>query len=85
LTNDTTIQVLYFAAAKRAAGVGEECIPLRSGMTAREVLAAAIESHPALEPLAGSMLIAVNEAWVPLDSVVKAGDVIALMPPVSGG
>lgn len=80
-----TISVLYFAAAKRATSVGEETFPHAPGTTARNVLAAAIERHPALGPLAASMLVAVNEAWVPLDTPVNPGDVVALMPPVSGG
>jgi len=85
VSQESSIQVLYFAAARRAVGSGEEQIPFRAGMTARDVLTRCIEGHPELGPMANSMLVAVNEQWVPLDTVLEGGAVVALMPPVSGG
>jgi molybdopterin synthase sulfur carrier subunit len=45
---------------------------------------ALIEKYPTFESLK-SLYIAVNNEYAPEDAILKEGDEIALIPPVSGG
>jgi molybdopterin converting factor small subunit len=43
------------------------------------------ERTPALQDYVPSLRVAINGAYVTLDEVVKAGDEVAVIPPVAGG
>jgi len=80
------IQVLYFSQVRGLAdGRSEETVDINEGATAGELLSQVKALHPQLEALEKSLLIAVNEQWAPRDRGLTPGDVVALMPPVSGG
>jgi molybdopterin converting factor small subunit len=51
----------------------------------RNIVAAAIERFPRLEPLTKSALFAVNEEHARADHPLHEGDTVAIFPPVSGG
>ena len=78
-------RVLLFAALREATGARELTVELpasASVSTLRERLAA---DHPRLAPLLRGSAAAVNEEYVLGDHVLRDGDVVALIPPVSGG
>lgn len=78
-------RVLLFAALREAAGARELEIDLPEPATTaclRERLAA---EHPRLAPLLHNAAIAVNEEYARGDRPLTDGDVVALIPPVSGG
>lgn len=80
------IKVLYFAALREALGLGEEILTLPPEVRTVKDLAALLEaSHAALGGRLGAVRIAVNEAFADDDENVSDGDVVALIPPVSGG
>ena len=79
------IEVLYFAAAKDAAGRPSEFIELQTTQTAQQLLVSLIAKYPRLQKLAAQVRIAVNEEFVTGDHSLQAGDVVALIPPVAGG
>jgi molybdopterin converting factor subunit 1 len=79
------VDVLYFQVLRELAGTPGETLQVSDGATAGDVAAAAIALHPRLAPMRPSMLLAVNEEWARADRAVSDGDVVALMPPVSGG
>lgn len=78
-----TVKVLLFAGLKQK--VGSEFIELKvedslDVMSLRENIESAAPS------LNGEVyMVAVNENFVRADYLVKAGDTVALIPPVSGG
>jgi molybdopterin converting factor small subunit len=43
------------------------------------------DSNPGLAQRSGALTVAVNEEFVDPDWVLKAGDEVALIPPISGG
>ncbi|MFO7662025.1 MAG: molybdenum cofactor biosynthesis protein MoaE [Chloroflexota bacterium] len=53
--------------------------------TVRTLLAAVGDAYPALSAALPTSLVAVNRAYAGPDTVVHAGDEVALFPPVSGG
>jgi molybdopterin synthase catalytic subunit len=77
--------VLYFGAARDAAGCAEEELDVNAQTTAAEVRARVVALHPALARFVRSLLVAVNEEYAAADTPVRAGDEVAIFPPVSGG
>mmetsp|Transcript_5197 Transcript_5197/g.9119 ORF Transcript_5197/g.9119 Transcript_5197/m.9119 type:complete len:93 (-) Transcript_5197:222-500(-) len=89
----TSVQVLLFASAREAAGnvSSVECSfgadEIADTATLRRQLA---DRYPKLAPLVmdeSSLTLAVNEEYVPEGEtiVLKTGDTVALIPPISGG
>jgi MoaE-MoaD fusion protein len=79
------VRLLFFGAAREAAGCDEEELDIHAPATAASVLAAVNARHPALRRFGRALLIAVNEEYAQPDMRVRAGDEIAIFPPVSGG
>jgi molybdopterin converting factor subunit 1 len=81
-----TLTILYFAALRELLGVTEERVevPASAGSIA-ELAVELARRHPHLEPHLGSVRFAVNEVFVASSAPLKSGDVVALIPPVSGG
>ena len=81
------VTVKYFASLRQIAGQEEETFDLGAEMT----LAKLADIIAATQPKIGAMVkdkkvaISVNLDIVPLDTVVRDGDEIALLPPFSGG
>lgn len=79
------VTVKLFAAARELAGRGEIELDLPSGATVGALRQALCAASPQLTLLAERSLIAVNEEYRIDSAQVSAGDVAALIPPVSGG
>ena len=74
------IGVRLFAGLRELAGTRATEVELPEGATAADVWPAlALGDEPP------GLLIAVNKTYAPRDSVLAAGDEVALIPPVSGG
>jgi MoaE-MoaD fusion protein len=79
------VTVLYFAAARERAGISRETLELRDGATAADARDAACAAHPALQPIAERLRLAVDQEFAPEDRPLRDGSEIAFIPPVSGG
>jgi molybdopterin synthase sulfur carrier subunit len=81
-----TVSVLYFAALRDLAGVAEEMVCLPAPPIEVSALLSQLESeHQALRGRLGSVRVAVNEEFAPVSTLLRGGEVVALIPPVSGG
>jgi len=76
------IKILLFAGLKDR--VGKSFITLENGPVTVSELKKELEKVPGLENLT-NVMVAVNETYANGDVVVRAGDTVALIPPVSGG
>jgi molybdopterin converting factor small subunit len=74
------IVLLAFARYRERLGFQRMELPLPAPAT----LAALLED-PRLAGLPGDALLAVNQAFAGRDAMLRDGDEVALMPPVSGG
>jgi len=79
------VRVLYFAAARVAAGCAAEQVMARPGLTAGQLLEEAAERHPRLRPLLPALRLAVNHEFAHAGQPIEPGDEVALLPPVQGG
>ncbi len=81
------ITVKYFANLKQMAGKEEDQFNIKEGTTLEQLSELIGQSVPQLGDMVREkkVLISVNYDMVPLDTVVKDGDEIALLPPFSGG
>ncbi|KKO52151.1 molybdopterin converting factor subunit 1 [Paenibacillus sp. DMB20] len=76
------IRIYYFAGLRDAAGKSEDTID-RPQWTVQELLDWAEAAYPAFS--GKSILVAVNEEYAKREDVIRDGDTVALIPPVSGG
>lgn len=79
------VNVLYFAAARDAAGRPSETLELADGATCAAALEAAVRAHEGLARFASQLRFGVNESFAPPTHALSDGDTLALIPPVSGG
>lgn len=83
------VEVLYFAALRDLSGVGTErvglVLPPSGGARVDGLLAALEARHEGLRGRLQSVRVAVNEEFVDLSTELHGGEVVALIPPVSGG
>ena len=79
------VRVLFFGMLKDLAGKASEVLELPENASARDVLAHYELRIPRLKEALPSLALAVNQQYAGPDTKLKAGDEIALLPPVSGG
>ena len=60
-------------------------LDLPSGTTVRGASESIAEKLPSLRDVLGRVAFAVNREYVKPDAILKDGDELALIPPVSGG
>lgn len=77
--------VLLFAGLREAVGQKQLFLELPEDATLAELMAQLGAEHPAVAAYRGRLVISVNAERAALDQVLRAGDEVALLPPVSGG
>jgi molybdopterin synthase catalytic subunit len=75
----------YFAIVRETVGTSKEQKELAEGTTAGEAIDALIAAHPRLASVRKAAMIMVNQNYVKSDHVLRDGDELVLIPPVSGG
>ncbi len=80
-----TVTVKLFAAYQDAYGVPELALDLPQGATVEQVCDRILRDRPQLVPLKSITQFGVNLEFVSPDTIVKNGDEVVLIPPVSGG
>ena len=79
------VRILFFGILKNIVGKSEDVIELSEGASVRDLLVCYESKIPKLKESLPSLALAVNQQYVGPDMKLKAGDEIALLPPVSGG
>ena len=78
------IKTLFFGIAKDLIGASELKIDVAENSSVKDLETILKNEFSTLENL-NSYGIAVNEAYANDDLILKTGDVVAIIPPVSGG
>ena len=79
------IRVLFFGMLKDLTGRSTDSLELPENATLRDLLAHYQQRIPRLTPISASLAMSINQEYAPLESLLKSGDEVALLPPVSGG
>ena len=81
------VTVKYFANLKQMAGKDEDQFDVSEGTTLAQLSDLIKQSVPQIGDMVREkkVMISLNYDVAPLDTVVKDGDEIALLPPFSGG
>jgi sulfur-carrier protein len=79
------ITVKLFAILRDRAGIGETSLELSTGTTALQAAQQLLAAYPSIDPFISRLAFAVNEEYVPANTLLNDGDELALIPPVSGG
>ena len=79
------VGVKFFAAPREALGTGEIEIELPAGATVGELIGRLTEMYPVLQPYTRFLSVAVNRAYVGMQTELHDGDEVACLPPVGGG
>jgi molybdopterin converting factor subunit 1 len=77
--------VLYFGVLKDMVGHGRSEMNVAEGMSVAELLEVHRSRTTGQEALWNSIAVAVNQEYARAEDVLRDGDEVALLPPVSGG
>ena len=81
------ITILYFASYKEKSGIREENMILKSdsNLVLSDILEIICNKHASIKTPQSKIVAAVNEEYQTHNYKINDGDIIALIPPVSGG
>ena len=79
-----TVTLLLFASYADALGTSTLDMELPQHATVGDVLSA-VRARAGADCLPPSPLVALNQHYATLESIVREGDEVALIPPVAGG
>ena len=84
MANGATIEVLYFGRIAELTGQRSETWAWPATDSGRGLLDRVRVRHPALAQSA-KLKLAINQAHAPADTLISAGDEVAVFEPVTGG
>ncbi len=79
------LSVRLFALYRERAGTKEFSLELPGGSTVADLTDAVRARYPRLAPPDVKIVVAVNADYAEPEEVLKSGDDVCLIPPVSGG
>ena len=86
MTNDKiSVRVKFFAAPREVLGMGEVTREVPAGTTVGELIGLLTKEYPVLRAYTRFISVAVNRAYVGMQTELHDGDEVACLPPVGGG
>ncbi len=79
------IHVLFFGVLKDLVGRSSETLDLADGSRVEAVLQHYSQQAPRFAGMLNSLALSVNQEYASADAVLRPGDEVGLLPPVSGG
>jgi len=79
------VRVLFFGGLKDIAEKSSDSLDLADGASVRDLLKHYSLEFPRMREAMASLAVAVNQEYAGPEAVLKPGDEVALLPPVSGG
>jgi MoaE-MoaD fusion protein len=79
------VRVLLFGQLKDIIGRQEDSLELAAGTKVSDVMSHYAMKFPRFQPISASIACSVNQEYVSGSTVLKEGDEVGLLPPVSGG
>ncbi len=79
------VKVLYFSSIKDKIKKREEILEIPDNAAVSNLKNILKQLYPQISEVIDKVMIAVNEEYVSDETRLKEGDIIAIIPPVSGG
>jgi molybdopterin converting factor subunit 1 len=79
------VRVKFFAAPREALGTDEIALEVPAGSTVKYLIDTLVDRHPVLSAYTRFLSVAVNRAYVGMQTELHDGDEVACLPPVGGG
>ena len=84
-TSVLTVNVRLFAGLHDMIGKRDVTLDLPDGATIGQLRDRLGEEYPIVQPFLTTLVCAVDEEYVPSEHVLRDGEDVALIPPISGG
>jgi sulfur-carrier protein len=79
------VKVLFFGRLKDVFGRSQESLDVHDASTIEQLFALYSERIPELAKYRSSVVASCNQEFVSWDTLLRSGDEVAFLPPVSGG
>ena len=79
------VQVLFFGRLKEVTGCAGEGVDVADATTIEQLFSGYAERHPELAKYRSSVVASCNQEFVGWNTLLRTGDEVAFLPPVSGG
>jgi molybdopterin converting factor subunit 1 len=79
------VKVKFFASYREVLGKDDVDVNLDEGANVTALIDLIKKKYPELGSLTETLIVSVNREYTEYDAVLKDGDEVALLPPVSGG
>ena len=79
------IRLLFFAILREITGTDQQELEVPQGTSATDLWELLRSRYPRLSGYSHPPMVAVNESFASPESILSEGDVVAFIPPVSGG
>jgi len=79
------VRVRFFAAPREALGTDEIDLCMPAGSTVKDLIDLLTKKYPVLNSYTRFLSVAVNRAYVGMQTELHDGDEVACLPPVGGG
>jgi molybdopterin converting factor subunit 1 len=79
------LKVKFFAAPREALGTDEMALDIPAGSTVKDLIDILRSRYPVLDRYTRFLNVAVNRAYVGMQTELHEGDEVACLPPVGGG
>jgi len=85
MSNKSEVLVKFFASARDIVGKKDIQMEIEKDSKVEDVMKNIFEDYPELQEMQDQLLISVNKDKTDKNEILKDGDEIAVMPPVTGG
>lgn len=79
------IRVLFFAAVRDLTGVESASFEVDCETRVKDLLSKIEAKYPKTQGIWRAVRVAVNEEFASLQTILRKGDTLAIIPPVAGG
>ena len=79
------LRILFFASARELTGETEAELDISEGTMSDAVPAILMAIYPDLDMQRDRMSLAINQVYCREPTLLRSGDVLAVLPPISGG